>query len=46
MLNSTLGNKFLVLRRKYVLGWVKGRALKKNNLELIAKFIYEEFICR
>jgi hypothetical protein len=46
MPNSTLGNKFLVLGREYVSGWVEGRALKKNNSESIAKFIYEEFICR
>lgn len=38
--------KYLILAREDVTGWVEGRALRTNASKPIAKFIFEEIICR
>jgi hypothetical protein len=40
------GKRFLILAREYLSGWVEGRALPNNKSSTIAKFIYEDIICR
>lgn len=40
------GKQFLVVAREYLSGWVEGRALSNNRSDTIAKFIYEDIICR
>jgi hypothetical protein len=40
------GKRFLILAREYLSGWVEGRALPNNKSTTIAKFIYEDIICR
>lgn len=40
------GKKFLVIAREYLSGWVEARALADNRSSTIAKFIYEDIICR
>ena len=40
------GFLFLVLAREWVIGWVEGRALRKADSKEIAKFVYEDILCR
>ena len=40
------GEKFAVFARDDVSGWVEGRALKHNSSAAVAKFIFEDVICR
>jgi hypothetical protein len=46
MPDGKMGNRYLVVGREYVSGWVEARASRKNDSQSVAKFIYEEFICR
>ena len=43
---SVSGNSFAVFARDDLSGWVEGRALKAANSESVAKFLYEDVICR
>ena len=40
------GYKFIVFARDDLSGWVEGRALKENTARNVAKFLYEDVICR
>lgn len=40
------GYRYLVLAREYLSGWVEGRALPNNQSSTVAKFLYEDIICR
>ena len=40
------GKHYLVLAREDLSGWVEGRALAKADSESVARFIYEDIICR
>jgi len=40
------GKHFLVIVRSDLSRWVEGRAISKNDSEHIAKFLYEDVICR
>lgn len=40
------GKRFLVIARDYLSGWPEARALPNNRLKTIAKFIYEDILCR
>ena len=40
------GFKFIVFARDDLSGWVEGRAIRNANSKNVAKFIYEEVICR
>lgn len=40
------GKKYLVIAREYLSGWPEARALSNNKSSTIAKFIYEDIICR
>src|SRR5271154_5254608 len=40
------GFKYIVFARCDLTGWVEGRALKENNSKNVAKFLFEEVICR
>ena len=46
MPESREGYKFIVFGRDDLSGWVEGRALKENTAHNVAKFLYEEVICR
>jgi transposase InsO family protein len=43
---SADGKNFLVLAREDVSGWVEGKAIANNDSASIAKFIWEDIICR
>ncbi|CAI6342054.1 unnamed protein product [Periconia digitata] len=38
--------RYLVVAREALSGWPEARALKRNNAHAIAKFLYEDIICR
>lgn len=40
------GKRFLVIARDYLSGWPEARALPNNRSKTIAKFIYEDILCR
>ena len=40
------GFKFIVIARCDLTGWVEGRALKENNSRNVAKFLFEDVVCR
>lgn len=40
------GRKYLVLARSDLSGWVEGRALTAASSKLVARFLYEDVICR
>src|SRR5450755_4106685 len=40
------GKQFLVLTRDDLSGWIKGRALGAANSRQVAKFLWEDVICR
>ena len=40
------GKSFMVLAKEDLSGWSEGRALAKANAEAIAKFIWEDIVCR
>ena len=40
------GKNYLVIAREYLSGWVEARAIANNKSRTIAKFIYEDIICR
>ena len=40
------GYGFIVFARDDLSGWVEGRAIKSANSESVAKFLYEDVICR
>ena len=40
------GYKYVVFMRDNLSGWSEGRALKENNSRSVAKFLYEDVICR
>jgi hypothetical protein len=40
------GFKFIVFARDDLSGWVEGRAIRVANSKSVAKFIYEDIICR
>ena len=40
------GFKFIVFARDDLSGWVEGRAIRAANSRNVAKFIYEDIICR
>jgi hypothetical protein len=46
MPESTEGFKFIVFTRDDLSGWVEGRAIRGNNSETVAKFLFEEVIVR
>ena len=46
MPESVEGYKFIVFARDDLSGWVEGRALMENTARNVAKFLYEEVICR
>ena len=46
MPESTEGYKFIVFARDDLSGWVEGRAIKDNTAQNVAKFLYEDVICR
>ena len=37
---------FIVQTKEYFSGWVKTRAITKNNLKTVIKFIYKNIFCR
>ena len=46
MPDSVEGFRFIVFARDDLSGWVEGRAIDKANAKNVAKFLYEEVICR
>jgi hypothetical protein len=40
------GNKYIIVAIDYFTKWVEAKAVKVNNAEEVAIFIYEEIICR
>ena len=40
------GKSYLIVARDDVSGWVEARALAKLSSEAVAKFVYEDVICR
>jgi len=46
MPESVEGYKFIVFGRDDLSGWVEAHALKENTAQNVAKFLYEEVICR
>jgi len=40
------GFGFIVFARDDLSGWVEGRAIKTANAKEVAKFIYEDIVCR
>ena len=40
------GYKFIVFARDDLSGWVEGHVLKENTARNVAKFLYEDVICR
>lgn len=40
------GYKYIVFARDDLSGWSEGRALKENNSRNVARFLYEDVICR
>jgi hypothetical protein len=46
MPESTEGYKFIVFARDDLSGWVEGRAIKENTARNVARFLYEDVICR
>ena len=46
MPNSKLGKKFLVVARDYTSRWPEAKALARNNLEVVAKFLDEYIFSR
>ena len=43
---TSAGYGFIVFARDDLSGWVEGRAIKAANSENVARFIYEDVICR
>lgn len=43
---SAEGKEYLVLAREDISGWPEGRALRDNNSASVAKFLYEDVVCR
>jgi len=46
MPTTRLGFRYLATAREYVSGWVEARALRKKDAKSVAKFLYEDVICR
>jgi hypothetical protein len=46
MPDSTEGFKYIVFARDDLSGWVEGRAIKERDARSVAKFLYEDIICR
>ena len=46
MPDSVDGFKFIVFARDDLSGWVEGRVIDKANVKNVAKFLYEDVICR
>jgi hypothetical protein len=46
MPESTEGYKFIVFARDDLSGWVEERAIKENTARNVARFLYEDVICR
>ena len=46
MPESAEGYKFIVFMRDDLSGWVEACVLKENTAQNVAKFLYEEVICR
>jgi hypothetical protein len=46
MPESTEGYKYIVFGRDDLSGWVEGRAMKENTARNVARFLYEDVICR
>jgi hypothetical protein len=40
------GKKYIVFARCDFSGWIEGRPLEKANSQSVAKFFYEDVICR
>ena len=40
------GKHFIVQAREHLNGWVKARAITKNNSKTVAKFIYKDIFYR
>jgi hypothetical protein len=40
------GKRFLIVAREYLSGWVEARALPNNRSSTIARFMWEDIICR
>jgi Integrase zinc binding domain/Integrase core domain len=43
---SKCGKKYIVFARDDFSGWIEGEALEKANSQSVAKFLYEDVICR
>jgi hypothetical protein len=43
---TTNGNRYIVVATEYLTKWPEARAIKDTKATTIAKFIYEEIICR
>jgi hypothetical protein len=46
ILIAKLGKQYLVVAREYLLGWPEARALTNVTSKAVAKFLWEEVICR
>ena len=43
---TTTGNQYIIVATEYLTKWPEARALKDTKATTVAKFIYEEIICR
>jgi hypothetical protein len=43
---TTTGNRYIIVVTEYLTKWPEARALKDTKATTVAKFIYEEIICR
>jgi hypothetical protein len=46
LLVTEKGNKYIIVAIDYFMKWAKAKAVKVDNAEEVATFIYEEIICR